>query len=228
MDGLLVGQKAILEMIARGVDLHTILTQLVLTLEDQGDGLIGSLQLLDGEGRMHHGVAPHLPQAYIAAVEGIAIGPQVGSCGTAIYRRQPVIVTDITQDPLWEPYRDLALRFGLAACWSMPILDSQGEPLGAFGLYYTAARAPSNWEWELLKTGQSLAAIALEHHRTAAELVRSHARYRQLLQGAADAILVADVDTGLILEANQKASELLGIPAEALVGQIHTVIHPPD
>ncbi|MBF2098456.1 MAG: EAL domain-containing protein [Gloeomargaritaceae cyanobacterium C42_A2020_066] len=228
MDGLLVGQKAILEMIARGVDLHTVLTQLVLTLEDQGDGLIGSLLLLDGDGRMHHGVAPHLPQAYVTAVEGVAIGPQVGSCGTAMYLRQPVIVTDIAQDPLWEAYREIALQFGLAACWSVPVLDQKGEPLGAFGLYYTAPRAPSTWEWELLKTGQSLAAIALEHHRTAVELVRSQARYRQLLQGAADAILVADVDTGLILEANQKAAELLGIPVAALVRQKHTVIHPPD
>src|SRR6202007_2448701 len=96
--------------------------------------------------RLRHGAGPSLPTKYAEAIDGAVIGPSVGSCGTAAYRAEPVIVSDIATDPLWADFRDLASAHELRACWSTPILSSAGKVLGTFAIYYREPRSPSSEE----------------------------------------------------------------------------------
>ncbi|MEG4008518.1 PAS domain S-box protein [Microcoleus sp. Pol11C1] len=159
----LTGQKQILEMIAKGTNLGATLNTLVEIIEQQSRDVMGSILLLAPDGKhLLHGAAPSLPDSYNAAIHGIAIGPDVGSCGTAVFSRQQVIVTDIASDPLWKNFRDLALSFGLRACLSTPIFSSQGQVLGTFGMYYSQPRHPHLFELQLIEAIVNLAGIAIE------------------------------------------------------------------
>jgi len=157
------GESHILEMIARDAPLEEILEKLVRVLEAQFAGLLCSVLLLDEDGRhARHGAAPSLPKSYDEAIDGLCIGPKAGSCGTAMYRKEPVVVTDILQDPLWEPYRALAEPYGLRACWSTPILTHSGKVLGSFAMYYREPRSPNPSETSALELATHLAGIAIE------------------------------------------------------------------
>jgi PAS domain S-box-containing protein len=167
---LLGGEKRLLEMIARGDSRALILDCLCRLFEEVADGSLSSILLLDPDGKsLRHGAAPSLPRAYIEAVDGAAIGPSAGSCGTAAYRAEPVIVADIATDPLWADYRDLALPHGLRACWSSPILSSEGKVLGTFATYYREPRSPAPQEHNVIEQITHLASIALEREQAAAE-----------------------------------------------------------
>jgi PAS domain S-box-containing protein len=162
-EALREGENRILEMIARDAPLVEILEKLLLVVEAQFAGLLCSILLLDEDGRhARHGAAPSLPKPYSDAIDGLCIGPQAGSCGTAMYRREPVVVTDILQDPLWEPYRALAEPYGLRACWSTPILAHSGKALGSFAMYYREPRSPNPSETRALELATHLAGIAIE------------------------------------------------------------------
>jgi signal transduction histidine kinase len=157
------GESRILEMIAREARLEEILENLVRVVEAQFAGLLCSVLLLEADGQhARHGAAPSLPDSYANAIDGLRIGPKAGSCGTAMYRREPVIVTDILQDPLWEPYRSLAEPHGFRACWSTPILAHSATVLGSFAMYYREPRSPSSAETQALKMATHLAGIAIE------------------------------------------------------------------
>ncbi|MQA92428.1 MAG: GAF domain-containing protein [Gemmatimonas sp.] len=159
-------QHRILEMIAAGAPLESVLDRLVGLIESESPGMICSVLLLDADGvHVRHGSAPRLPQAYIKAVDGLPIGPTAGSCGTAMYLGRPVIVADILESPLWEAYRDLASSYGLRACWSTPILSEQGEVLGSFAAYYREPREPTTTELELIEIARHFASIMLERKR---------------------------------------------------------------
>jgi GAF domain-containing protein len=132
-----------------------------------------SILLVDDEGRhLLHGAAPSLPDAYNEAIHGIEIGPEVGSCGTAAHRGEPVIVTDIAADPLWDDFRDLARETGLAACWSVPIVSDEGRVVGTFAMYHDHARGPDAADRALLDSYARLAALAIERDRDLRELAR--------------------------------------------------------
>jgi signal transduction histidine kinase/PAS domain-containing protein len=157
------GESRILEMIAHDAPLEEILEKLVRVVEAQFAGLLCSVLLLDEDGQhVRHGAAPSLPEPYTKAIDGHCIGPKAGSCGTAMYRREPVVVTDILQDPLWEAYRDVAEPYGLRACWSTPILAHSGKALGSFAMYYREPRSPSPAETRALGMATHLAGIAIE------------------------------------------------------------------
>jgi len=121
-ESLLAAEKRILEMVAKGDSLTEILDSLCRLVEEPAKGVLASILLLDGD-RLRHGGAPSLPKAYTDAINGAVIGPSAGSCGTAAYRGEPVIVEDIATDPLWADYRDLALPHSLCACWSTPVFS---------------------------------------------------------------------------------------------------------
>jgi signal transduction histidine kinase/PAS domain-containing protein len=162
-EALREGESRILELIARDAPLAEILEKLVRVVEAQFPGLLCSVLLLDEDGqRACHGAAPSLPQAYSEAIDGLCIGPKAGSCGTAMYRKEPVVVTDILEDPLWEAYRDVAEPYGLRACWSTPILAHSGKALGSFAMYYREPRSPSPAETRALEMATHLAGIAIE------------------------------------------------------------------
>jgi PAS domain S-box-containing protein len=157
------GESRILEMIARDAPLEEILEKLVRVVETQFAGLLCSVLLLDQDGQhVRHGAAPSLPKPYTDAIDGSCIGPRAGSCGTAMYRREVVVVTDILQDPLWESYREVAEPYGFRACWSTPILAHSGEVRGSFAMYYREPRSPSPAETRALQMATHLAGIAIE------------------------------------------------------------------
>ncbi len=157
------GESRIFEMIARDAPLEETLTKLVLVVEAQFAGLLCSVLLLDEDGQhLRHGAAPSLPQAYTEAIDGLLIGPKAGSCGTAMYRREPIVVTDILQDPLWEEYRQVAEPYGFRACWSTPILAHSGKALGSFAMYYREPCSPRSAETQALQMATHLAGICIE------------------------------------------------------------------
>ena len=128
--------------------------------------LLTSILLLDETGRhLVHGAAPSLPQAYCEAIDGIEIGPEVGSCGTAAFVGHSIYVTDIASDPLWVNFRDLALEHGLRACWSTPIFDDAGKLLGTFAIYYRTPRAPHPEEIEAINALSQRVARVVSTHR---------------------------------------------------------------
>jgi PAS domain S-box-containing protein len=165
-EDLLAGEKRLLEMIARGESRPVILDALCCLVEELAGGSLSSILLLDPNAtRLRHGAAPSLPAPYIEAIDGSVIGPSAGSCGTAAYRAEPVIVSDIATDPLWADYRDLALGHGLRACWSTPILSSAGGVLGTFAIYYREPRTPTPHEHNVIERVTHLASIAIERER---------------------------------------------------------------
>src|SRR4029077_3216269 len=163
---LLAGERRLLEMIAKGNSLAIILDALCRLVEELSEGSLSSILLLDPDGkRLWHGAAPSLPKSYTDAIDGGFIGPAAGSCGTAAYRKEPVIVSDISQDPLWANYRDLALPHGLRACWSTPLLASDGRVLGTFAIYGHAPRSPTPQQQNMIEQITDLASIAIERKR---------------------------------------------------------------
>jgi signal transduction histidine kinase/CheY-like chemotaxis protein len=150
-------------MIALGAPLSDVLDRLMRLNESRSEGLLASVLLLDPEGkRLRHIAGPSLPREYMRAIDGSPIGPKAGSCGTAAYRKKPVIVNDILTDPLWADYRYLVEPHGFRACWSTPIFSRRGQVLGTFAMYYREVRSPSRTELRLVKGTTHLAGIAIE------------------------------------------------------------------
>ena len=165
------GERRALELLAAGQPLDAILTAIVRALEQASPGTIASVLLLDETGtRIRHGAAPGLPDAYNRAVDGMPIGPRAGSCGTAVYRREPVYVTDIETDPLWEGYVGLAREHGLRACWSYPIVNKDQHVLGTFALYSRVPRAPDDRVRALMERAAHVAGIVVERRSLDDEL----------------------------------------------------------
>ncbi|MFK0168648.1 GAF domain-containing SpoIIE family protein phosphatase [Streptomyces sp. NPDC090306] len=159
--------RALLEQIARQAPLEVVLEGMARTIEDLAPyDLLVSVLLADSDGRhLRHGAAPSLPSFYNRAIDGIAVGDGVGSCGTAAHRRRMVIVTDIATDPYWDDFRELADRAGVAACWSTPILARDGSLLGTFAMYHRVPRAPQESDLALARMFAGTAALAVERHR---------------------------------------------------------------
>jgi PAS domain S-box-containing protein len=179
------GQSRVLEMIAADGPLSNVLTSLVLLMEGQAEGLRCSILLLNRDGKhVHHGAAPNLPEAYVKAVDGAPIGPRNGSCGTAMFTRRPVVVTDVMTDPLWADYRELARICGLRACWSTPILSAQGDVLGSFAMYREENRGPRPEENRLTEIATHIAGIAIERQRNLETLRERDARINLAAESA--------------------------------------------
>src|SRR5256886_900094 len=170
-EALLAGENRILEMLAKGDSLPDILDNLCLMVEEQSTGVLASILLMDANGKqLRHGGAPNLPKTYTEAIDGAFIGPAVGSCGTAAYRAEQVIVSDIAVDPLWADFREVALMHSLRACWSTPIFSSEGKVIGTFAMYYREPRSPSPLEQDTIKHITHLAGVAIQ--RKLAETAR--------------------------------------------------------
>ena len=136
-----------LKMMLAGAPLNEVLASVTRLIEAQSDGMLCSIFLVGKDGvHLHWGAAPNLPDSYRAATDGMAIGPEDGSCGTAVYRRQPVFVADILSDPLWVKFKDCAQEAGMRAAWSSPIMSNDGRVLGTFGIHYREVRSPGPHE----------------------------------------------------------------------------------
>jgi len=183
-EALRTAQNHVLELAIQHKPLEQTFEALIRTVEEWSTtGVLGSILILDQDGRhLRHGAAPSLPDAYNRAIDGIEIGPQVGSCGTAAFTRQPVFVADIAADPLWADFRDLGLSHDLRACWSVPILTGSGEVLGTFAMYHREPRRPTDNDLQLVQVITRTAALIINRERAEAERKRIE-RHQQLLVG---------------------------------------------
>lgn len=194
-DMLRIGQGRLLEMVARGAPLRDTLDSLMLLIESQSEGVLCSVLLLDEDGiTIHPASAPSLPPEYMALLDGLAIGPGAGSCGTSMFRKETVIVSDITTDPLWAPYKDLVAPHGLRACWSTPIFLDKDHVLGSFAMYYRDVRSPNAYDMRLISVATHLAGIAIERTRREHELAQ-HREHLEELVAARTAELSQALDT---------------------------------
>lgn len=171
---MLAAQRSVLELIAIDAPLEKIFEELISQIEESYPGTLASIVILDASGEHIADVfGPSMEHSYNAQLIGVSIGPNVGSCGSACYTKELVIVEDIASDPRWEPYRDAALSYGLRACWSHPIVGEQGKVYGSFAMYYAEPKSPGAWEVELIDEASRLASIAIQR-------IESEARLRAL------------------------------------------------
>jgi PAS domain S-box-containing protein len=213
-DALLAGEREILRLIASGAPLVGVLTGVCRLIESMRPDLLASIVLVEA-GRLRHGAAPSLPPAFVETINGIAIGPSVGSCGTAAHRKEVVVVSDIATDPLWEGFSDLALSHGLRACWSAPVLDGAGEVMATSALYRRVPGAPSPDEIELVIRATHLTRIVVERDRGTLALQRSEERYRALVTHIPAITWLANSHSDTIV-VSPNAAQITGFSAEEL------------
>jgi len=184
-EALLAGEKRLLEMVAKGDSLPSILDSICRLVEELCSGCLCSILLLDSSGkRLWHGAGPSIPKPYAQAIDGFVIGPNVGSCGSAAYCAEQVIVSDIATDPRWTRFRDEAVTNGLRACWSTPILSFENKVLGTFAMYYRQPRSPAPRHQDVIEQITHLASIAIQRKR-AEEALRAS---EQLARGQVEAL----------------------------------------
>ena len=187
VEALLTAEKRVLDVIATGVPLKQILNALCLFIEYLRSHTLASVLLLNPDGVHLDCIAgPSLPKEWTQQMEALPIGPCAGSCGTAAYRGCPVIVSDIMTDPLWDvpEHRSAALKHGLQASWSNPVVSSKGKVLGTFWMYYREPRAPTSQDLELIELATHLVRVAIERDR-AQEALRAS---EQVARGQVEAL----------------------------------------
>lgn len=218
-DALLNSQMVVLEMIAQSEPLDHTMTILINAVEELMPDMLCSVLLLDASGKhLHHCAAPSLPTAYMAAINGTAIGEAIGSCGTAAFRAEMVIVPDIAHDPLWVDYAELALAHDLYACWSTPIFSATQQVLGTFAVYYRQPCYPSAHHQHFIAMVTHTAAIAIERQQSEAAL-KDAAEYTQIiLDNVVDGIVTTDAH-GKLESYNNSAARIFGYSAEEVLGK---------
>ncbi|HYW55581.1 MAG TPA: GAF domain-containing protein [Polaromonas sp.] len=224
------GQEAVLELIAGGKSLSSSLEAIVHLIEGQSPTSLCSILLLDGD-RLRHGAAPSLPERFNNAIDGLQIGPGVGACGTAAFEKRPVVVENTATDPLMLDFRELTHGFGLAACWSTPVLSAGGDVLATFAIYRRLPHRPEPKEVVLMDTAVRLARIAIERMRSEEALLGSQARFQEVVENIEEVFYDRDFASGRFLYISpacetvwqQSAEKLYGEPAAYLEH-----IHPDD
>src|SRR6266550_4109936 len=190
----------------------------------------------DGECmHLRHAAGPQVPKGWIDAITPLKIGPAIGSCGSAAFLKQRVIVSDIATDPLWVDYRDVALSYGWRAAWSQPLLSKNQQVLGTFGMYYAEPRTPSTTDLRLIEGAGHIAVIAIEGERSQAaltrafeEITKSEAELRAIIDAIPQLIVAIGAD-GTFLYANQAVVDYTGLTtADVRSGSLREVFHPED
>jgi formate hydrogenlyase transcriptional activator len=236
-ESLLAAEKRSLEMIAGGAPLSDILETLCDTIDGQASGTISTAMLMDPNGKRLWPVAGRrVSKEWIAAITPLTIGARVGSCGTAAFRSERVITSDIATDPLWVRYRDLALTNGLRAAWSEPLLSKDHEVLGTFAMYYAEPRSPTESDLQLIEGAAHVAVIAIEGERSRTaltrafdEIAKSEAQLRTIIDAIPQLITALGPD-GKNLYANQAVLEYTGLTKDEVMADDFRarVFHPED
>jgi formate hydrogenlyase transcriptional activator len=170
------------KLIFGGSPLAEVLKIIAQLVESQAEGMSCTIWLPDEDGKeLYCAAAPSLP-GFCAQAGTMAVGPKGGSCGTAIYRKEPVYVTDILTDPVWDNYRDRMLPYGIRSVWSRPLFTSEGKALGTFAIIYRESRSPDASELQLIENASHITGIAIERHANEEELGRERDRLRLLLE----------------------------------------------
>jgi PAS domain S-box-containing protein len=233
---LLAAENRTLEMIASGASLEEILERLCVAIDGQTRNVISAVMLMHADGmHLRHAAGPRVPKGWIDAITPLKIGPAIGSCGSAAFLKQRVIVSDIATDPLWVDYRDAALSYGLRAAWSQPLLSKNQHVLGTFGMYYTGPRTPSETDLRLIEGAGQIAVIAIEGERSqkalrsALEEIRtSEAKLRKIID-TMPTLAWCSLPDGTGEFWNRRWHEYTGLTLEAARGWgWQDAIHPED
>jgi formate hydrogenlyase transcriptional activator len=222
------------KLIFAGSPLSEVLANIAQLVESQAEGMSCTIWLPDEDGKeLHCAAAPSLP-GFIAHVGTMAVGPKGGSCGSAIYRREPVYVTDILTDPIWENYRDRLAPYGIRSVWSRPLFTSEGKALGTFSINYREARRPDTSDLELIENASHITGIAIERHMNEQALNRERDRLRLLLEITSSVTsrldlrqMVEALSTNLFRVMQCDVSALL-LPDSESGGLRVTLLHNPD
>ena len=222
------------QLIFAGSPLSEVLANIAQLVESQAEGMSCTIWLPDEDGKeLHCAAAPSLP-GFIAHVGAMAVGPKGGSCGTAIYRKEPVYVTDILTDPIWEHYRNRMLPYGIRSVWSRPLFTSEGKALGTFSINYREPRRPSGNELQLIENASHITGIAIERHMNEQALQRERDRLRLLLEITSSVTsrldlrqMVEALSTNLFRVMQCDVSALLVPDSESGALRV-TILHNPD
>lgn len=226
LEARLAIDRAVFADLCRGVPLQDSLTVLCKTLEDQSPGMLCSILVVNhGQNSLSSCAAPSLPESFVEAIQEVPIGPGMGCCGTAAYTKQPVIVSDIANDPLWKARRDVALQHGLRACWSTPITSSEGKVVGTVACYYREPRTPTEREKQLIAWAIPLAEIAIGRG-LADDALRDQRMELQTILEAAPVMIWYKDRQNRILRVNRMAAESLGLKKNEVEGRSAYELYP--
>jgi diguanylate cyclase (GGDEF)-like protein/PAS domain S-box-containing protein len=165
-------QQLIMNALADEIPITDIADQLCRRVEEIAPDVVSSLLHVDAGGLIHPLGGPSLPEDYSRALDGVAIGPDVGSCGSSAYYGKAVLATDIDTDPRWQPYKAMPLAIGLRACWSTAIKAKDGRVIGTFAFYFRECRGPSHWHQRIVEACVHLGALAIERKEARAQIAR--------------------------------------------------------
>ena len=215
----LASQKRAIEHLALGSSLRELLQHLCLAVETGSADIRASVLILEA-GRLRHAMAPSLPEDYCRAIDGVEIGPAVGSCGTAAFRGEQVVVSDIAVDPLWENYRSLALDHELAACWSTPILSRSGDVLGTFAIYSRRPQTPTEEDLRQSEAFSQIAAVAIEREQAESALDESERRFRAVVNQTLGFLSIMTPE-GKLLDVNDSSLQRIGRSRDQVLGRLY-------
>jgi formate hydrogenlyase transcriptional activator len=222
------------KLIFAGSPLPEVLNVIARLVESQAEGMFCTIWLPDEDGKeLHCAAAPGLP-GFIAHVGRTTVGAKSASCGTAVYRREPVYVTDIMTDPLWDDYRHLFKPYGIRSVWSRPLFASDGKTLGTFAILYREPRSPGADDLQLIENASHLTGIAIERHMNEQALQRERDRLRLLLEITSSVTsrldlrqIVEALSTNLFRVMQCDVSALLLPDSESGALRV-TILHNPD
>ena len=184
-----------------GTDFHAIATNYLKDIEALHEGMLCSLLWVKNN-KIHNLASPNLPSDYVNLIEGLEIGDNRGSCGTAAYTKQQVIVTDIETDIRWADFKALVQPFGFKACWSMPIIDSRNEVIATFAMYYKEIKSPSPHEHLVINRSAQILRIILENYRQVEEIKNANERFQYATNAALSVIWDWDVESDKMFWSN--------------------------
>jgi len=230
---LLDSQRRVLERIANGAPLREILETLVRLIEEQADGMRCAVLLADTQHqRLRFAAAPSIPEDYKAGIDPfLRIAPEMGSCGTAAFLREPVYTQDTATDPLWKDCRDIAVRNGLRAIWSTPILSDDNTVLGTFAMYYGEPRLPSPEHVQLIDMATQMARVAMEAKRDEGEiqaLSRQKEEHLRLVIDTIPTMAWSVLPDGAVDFVNQRWREYTGLSFGKALKEVNHTVHPED
>ena len=214
-----------------GIPFPEVINNLLQGVEAIHPEMYSSVLLLMDDNTIKHLAGPRLPKEYLQMIDGLSIGPRAGSCGTAMYRREPVIVSDIDHDPLWAPYLSIAQRFELKACWSVPIIHSNGEVMASFAIYYHEPKSPSEKEWNTILRLRNFIRLLIENNISLEQIKLSNERYDIVANATHDLIWDWNLETNEVYRDPRGLKNVYGYGSNEPIKHINNwleQVHPDD
>lgn len=214
-----------------GAAFPDVINNLLKGIEEIHPEMYSSVLLLMNDRTMKHLAGPRLPKEYLQMVDGVSIGQNVGSCGTAMYRKEPVIVADIETDPLWEDYKAVTQHFGLKACWSVPIISSKGNVMASFAIYYHRVKSPTEKEWNTVLRIRNLIRLLMENNSSYEQIKLSKERFDIVTDATHDLIWDWDLVTNELFRDPKGLQKVYGFSSNESILHVNKWlerIHPDD